>query len=146
MSALIAALTARHGLPVVDADSIDAFLAPAAGEPDHALLLFTGDPNQRADSGDVAVVLPELIAAFPGRFRAGVVARSAEAALKIRCRVEVFPSLVVLGGSIVLDVLPRIRDWSEYIDRLGAALRPDAPAFSAPSRVEVTTSARRADA
>jgi len=146
MSALIAALTARHGLPIVDADSVDAFLAPAAGEPEHALLLFTGDPDQRTDSGDVAVVLPELIAAFPGRFRAGVVARPAEAALKTRCRVEVFPSLVVLRGRIVLDVLPRIRDWGEYIDRLGAALRPDAPAFFAPSRVEVTTSARRADA
>lgn len=146
MSALIAALASQHGLSTVDTETLDAFLAPAAGKPEHALLFFTGDPDQRNDSGDVAVVLPELLAAFPCRFRAGVIARSAEAALKARCQVDVFPSLVVLRGQAVVDVLPRIRDWSEYLDRLGAALRPDAPAFSAPSRIEVTRSARRAGA
>ncbi|MBS1168078.1 MAG: hydrogenase expression protein HyaE [Proteobacteria bacterium] len=145
MSALIAALASHHGLPTIDAESLDAFLAPAAGEPEHVLLFFSGDPDQRNDSGDVAVVLPELLAAFPGRFRAGVIARSAEAALKARCQVEVFPSLVVLRGQTLLDVLPRIRDWSDYLDRLGAALRPDAAVFSAPSRIEITTGARRAD-
>ena len=56
MSALIAALASDHGLPTVDADTLQAFLEPAAGEPDHALLFFTGDPEQRTDSGDVAVV------------------------------------------------------------------------------------------
>jgi hydrogenase-1 operon protein HyaE len=146
MSALIAALASHHGLPTIDAESLDAFLAPGAGEPEHVLLFFSGDPDQRNDSGDVAVVLPELLAAFPGRFRAGVIARSAEAALKIRCQVEVFPSLVVLRGQTLLDVLPRIRDWSDYLDRLSAALRPDAAVFSAPSRIEITTGARRADA
>ena len=65
-----------------DTETLDAFLASAAGESEHVLLFFTGDPDQRNDSGDVAVVLPELLAAFPGRFRAGVIARSAEAALK----------------------------------------------------------------
>ncbi|WP_370674257.1 hydrogenase accessory protein [Pleomorphomonas sp. PLEO] len=146
MSALIAALASLHGLPTVDTETLDAFLAPAQGGPEHRLLFFTGDPDQRNDSGDVAVVVPELLAAFPCRLRAGVVARSAEGALKARFHVEVFPSLVVLRGQTLLDVLPRIRDWSEYLDRLGAALRPDAATFSAPGRIEITTSARRADA
>lgn len=146
MSALIAALASDHGLPTVDADTLQAFLEPAAGEPDHALLFFTGDPEQRTDSGDVAVVLPELLFAFSGRFRAGVVARSAEAELKARCQVEIFPSLVVLRRQIVLDVLPRIRDWSEYLERLERALRPDTPAFSTPGRIEITTNSRRTDA
>lgn len=146
MSALIAALSSRHGLPTIDADRLDAFLASATGAPEHTLLFFTGDPNQRSDSGDVAVVLPELLSAFQGRFRAGVVSRSAETALKARCRVDVFPSLVVLRGQTVLDVLPRIRDWSEYLDRLGAALREDAPAFAAPNRIEMTANARRDEA
>ena len=146
MSALIAALASRHGLPTIDTDTFDAFLAPAAGEPNHALLFFTGDPDQRSDSGDVAVVLPELLSAFHGRFRAGVIDRSDEATLKARCRVEVFPSLVALRGQTVLDVLPRIRDWSEYLERLEAALRPEAPAFVAPNRIEITSGSRRADA
>lgn len=146
MSALIAALASRHGLPTIDTDTLDAFLASAAGEPEHVLLFFTGDPDQRSDSGDVAVVLPELLSAFPGRFRAGVIARSAEVALKARCKVEIFPSLVVLRGQTVLDVLPRVRDWGEYLDRLEAALRQDAPAFSSPSRIEITANARRDEA
>lgn len=146
MSALIAALASRHGLPTIDAETLDAFLVPAEGEPDHALLFFTGDPDQRTDSGDVAVVLPELLATFPSQFRAGVVARSAEAVLKSRCQVEIFPSLVVLRRETVLDVLPRIRDWSEYLGRLGAALNPNAPPFSARGRVEITTGNWRADA
>lgn len=146
MSALIAALASRHGLPTVNAETLDAFLVPAAGQPEHVLLFFTGDPDQRTDSGDVAVVLPELLQAFAGHFRAGVVDRRAEAALKARCQVEVFPSLVVLRGQTILDVLPRIRDWNEYLDRLGAALKADAQAYSAPSRIEITTNVRRADA
>lgn len=146
MSALIAALASQHGLPTIDVDTLEAFLEPAAGEPEHALLFFTGDPVQRTDSGDVAVVLPELLSAFPDRFRAGVIARRAEAELKARCLVEIFPSLVVLRRQTVLDVLPRIRDWSEYLERLESALRPDAPAFSAPERTAITTSARRTDA
>lgn len=146
MSALIAALTSRHGLPIIETNTLDSFLAPAAGEPEHVLLFFAGDPDQRSDSGDVAVVLPELLAAFPGRFRAGVIAHSAEAALKTRCKVEIFPSLVVVRGQIVLDVLPRIRDWGEYLDRLGSALRQDAPAFSSPNRIEITANARRDEA
>lgn len=146
MSALIAALTDRYGLPTVDADSLDAFLAPASGEPAHAILFFSGDPEQRGDSGDVAVVLPELLASFAGRFRAAVVAREAESALKARCRVEVFPSLVILRGDTILDVLPRIRDWSEYLERLGVALSPDAKEMPAAPRIEITTNARRVDA
>ena len=71
MSALIAALTHRYGLPTIDADTLDAFLTPAAGEPNHALLFFTGDPDQRSDSGDVAVVLPELLSAFRWSFPGG---------------------------------------------------------------------------
>ena len=53
---------------------------------------------------------------------------------------------VVMPDENVFDVLPRIRDWSDYLDRLAAALRPDAPDYAAPSRIEVTTNARRADA
>lgn len=143
MSALIAALASRHGLPTVDIDTLEAFLVSSGNQPEHSLLFFTGDADQRTDSGDVAVVLPELLAAFPGRLRAGVVARSAEAALKTRCQVEVFPSLVVLRGRTVLDVLPRIRDWTEYLERLEAALRPEAPAFVAPNRIEITAGSRR---
>lgn len=148
MSALIAALATRHHLPTVDADTVDAFLAPAEGEAAHALLFFTGDPDTRTDAGDVAVVLPELLAAFPGRLRAAVVGRTAEAALKPRFGVEVLPSLVMLRAGEPLGVMPRIRDWSDYLATVERLLEPAAPALAATpkARVPVTHTNRRTDA
>nr|WP_294506703.1 hypothetical protein [uncultured Rhodopila sp.] len=137
MSSLIDSLSSRHGIPTVDGDSIDAFLAPAAAEPAHTLLFFTGDPAQRGESNDVAVVLPELLAAFRGRLRAAVVARAAEDALKARFHVQILPSLVVTRGPAPLGVLPRIRDWSDYVATLQTLLAPAAPEMTAPVRPQV---------
>jgi hydrogenase-1 operon protein HyaE len=144
MSILIAALTDTYGYPVIDTDTVDAFLAPAVGEPPHALLFFTGDPAQRNDTNDVAVVLPELIRTFAGRYRAAVVSRAAEAELKGRFKVQVFPSLVATRGLDPVGVMPRIRDWSDYLGQLEAYLDPLAPVLSdAVNRVEITHSSRR---
>jgi hydrogenase-1 operon protein HyaE len=131
-SPLIRALAARSGLPFVDETSIEAFLAPAAHEPPHTLLFFTGDPAERTETHDVAVVLPELLDAFPERLRAAVVTREAEAALKARFHVQVVPSLVVTRGAIPLGVMPKIRDWSDYIATIERCLAPGAPPLAAP--------------
>lgn len=133
MATLIEALTDTHRMPVVDAASVDAFLTPAAGECAHAVLFFAGDPAQRPESLDVAVVLPELVATFRGRLRAAVVARAAEDALKPRSHVQVLPSLVVVRDGAVLGVLPRILDWSDYTARLAVLLAPEAAPMAAPS-------------
>ena len=94
-SVLIRALGERSGLPFVDEASIDAFLAPAAGEAANTILFFTGDPKQRSETDDVAVVLPEILRIFAGRLRGAVVLRAAEEKLKARFNVVVMPSLVV---------------------------------------------------
>jgi hydrogenase-1 operon protein HyaE len=137
MSPLIAALSSRHGIPTVDAQGIDAFLIPGEHEPVNTLLFFTGDPAQRTESSDVAVVLPELLAVFPGRLRAAVVCRSAEDTLKGRFHVQVVPSLVVTRGAVPLGVMPRIRDWSDYVATLQSLLDPGAPEMAAPVRSQV---------
>nr|WP_284701406.1 hydrogenase accessory protein [Rhodoplanes tepidamans] len=134
----------RYDLPVVDAASIDAVLAPAAGAPAHVLLFFAGDPAAHRETPDVAVVLPELLAAFRGRLRAAVVARTAEDTLKRRFHVAVLPSLVMTRGTEPLGVLPRICDWADYTARIAVWLDPSAPVL-APSRgpqVEIVTPAR----
>lgn len=146
MSDLLDALASRHGLPIVDRRSIEAFLLPAAGEPRHALLFFTGDPAVRSETADVAVVLPELLAAFRGALRGAVVAQSAEDALKRRFHVAVVPSLVLTRDADTIGVLPRIRAWSDYVERITAWLDPNAPAL-APSegpRTEFTFSGQGA--
>ena len=127
ISPLIAALSERHGIPTVDAGSIEAFLAPAAGEPEHALLFFTGDPAERSEALDVAVVLPQLVAAFAGRLRAAIIARSAENALRGRFKVLAFPSLVLTQGGRPLVILPKILDWSDYVEKIEAGLSAEVP-------------------
>jgi hydrogenase-1 operon protein HyaE len=143
-SPLLRALRDKHGLVPVDETSIDAFLARAP----HALLFFAGDPAQRSETHDVAVVLPQLIAAFGGRLQAAIVAPQAESALAGRFGVCVYPSLVVTRGGEPIGVLPKIYDWADYLSRIEEWLRPDAPVLSRPAgpRVNITFSGQETTA
>lgn len=140
---LMAVLADRHGLPTVDATTIEALLAPAPGEAEPVLLFFSGDPATRAEALDVAVVLPEILAAFQRRLRGAVIDRAAEAALSSRFHVAVLPSLVVTRGAETLAVLPKIRDWSEYMATIEAALAPDAPTLATGERPRVAFTTSR---
>ena len=132
-------MAAPDGLPVVDETNVDAFLTPAAGEAQHALLLFAAVAQARPETADVLVVVPELLRHFEGRLRGAVVAADAETKLKSRFQAYAAPSLVVTRGGDPVGVLPKIHDWSVYIEKIEAWLSPDAPAL-APPKIE-----RRAD-
>ena len=129
---LVQALTERHGLPVVDETNIDAFLSPADGESLHAALFFAGAGQNRGETGDVAVVFPEILRSFAGRLRGAVVAAEAENSLRSRFQVFVFPSLAVVRGHDPVGVLPKILDWSEYRARIEGFLDPAAPVLAGP--------------
>lgn len=109
---------ARHGLPEVDAATIDPFLGGADGAGAIAVLLSAGDPNRFPEAIDVAVVLPELIGAFGDRLRGAVIARDAERALGERFGVRVQPTLVFVAKGETLGLIAKIQDWSVYIDRI----------------------------
>ncbi len=124
-SALIRALSHQHGLPVVDAETVDAFLAQRPDGPDRpaaALVLFAGDPARWPEADDVAVIMPELLRAFRGELRGAVVARTAEEALKSRFGVVVFPSIAVVRDGETLATIAKVRDWADYRARIRAAL------------------------
>ncbi len=127
-TALVRALTERHGLPLVDEANIDAFLAQAEGESLHAALFFGG--VGRSETSDVAVIFPEILRVFAGRLRGAVVAPEAEAKLKTRFHVFVFPSLAFSRGAETVGVLPKILDWSDYCQKIEALLDPAAPALT----------------
>ena len=134
-------LHTRHHLALVDEASIEDFLAET---PEHGVLFFAGDPTERAETRDLAVILPQLLESFAGRLRGALVATDAEPALKERFCVRVLPSLVVLRGPEILGVLPKVYDWADYVVRLEAMLRPDAPALVAKSgpRTEIAFASR----
>lgn len=147
-SFLIRALSERMQLPVIDETNVDAFLAPGAGEPDHTMLFFTGDPEQRSESNDVAVVMPEILQTFQGKLRGAVVLRAAEEKLRARFHVVIMPSLVVTRCDNVLGVLPKVRDWSEYMEKISAWLQPGVPPMppSAGPKVEINYTGKGASA
>lgn len=119
---LIDALITRHGLQLVDEAGIDDFLDDALESGRDAVIFLSGDVARRPEGNDVAVILPELLAAFDGRLAGAVAAHEAEEALKLRFGVIVFPSLVFMRGQRFLGIVPRIRDWSEYLAGISAIL------------------------
>lgn len=145
---LLDALVTRHGLPLIGEAEIDAFLSQAAGEPQHTVLFFTGDPAQRGETNDVAVVLPQLLAQFSGRLRGGVISRAAEEALRTRFHVIVFPSLVVTRADETLGVIAKIKDWSDYVTQFSDWLEPGAPVMipGQGPRTQITCSGRSIEA
>lgn len=132
---LVTRLVDEFGLPEVDASSVDDFLA-ATG---NAVLLFTEDPKKFPESADVAVVLPELMAAHPGAFRAAVVARTAERALQGRFGFARWPALVFLRDGEPVGTITGMRDWDDFQARVAALL-------DSPTRREVAAAAVRENA
>ena len=129
---LVERLVTSLGLPEVGMDDVDAFLA-APGE---ALLFFTEDPKQYPESADVAVILPELMQALPGRFRAAVVARTAERDLQKRFGFARWPALVVVRGGDLVGAVTGMHDWEEFLSRMRALL-------DSPTRREIAAAAVR---
>ncbi|EWY38116.1 hydrogenase [Skermanella stibiiresistens SB22] len=110
--------------PLITADTVDLFLDGSG----MAVLFFTGDPKQRPESNDVAVVLRELASVFPGELRIGIVDQAHEAALKARFGVLVVPTLVYLREGRFVGLIPRIQDWLAYVEKTRAFLAAPAPA------------------
>lgn len=78
MSPLLRRLIERAQLPLVDEVSLEAFLDGVSQERAQALLFLSGDGANRPETGDVAVVLPELLSHFSDRLRGAVIAPEAE--------------------------------------------------------------------
>ncbi|MBZ8140985.1 hydrogenase [Rubrivivax gelatinosus] len=133
-AALVARLVERDGAQWVDATNVDAFLA-AGGD---RVLFFHGDPVRFPEGVDVAVVLPELQSAFPGRFTVGVTTRADEDRLAARFGAQRWPSLVFLRDGRYVTTIAGMLDWTDFVARVGAALAM--PASRAPIAVAAADS------
>ncbi|MBI5718046.1 MAG: hydrogenase [Burkholderiales bacterium] len=115
---LIARLLACTGGVEVRPADTEAFEA-ADGD---AVLFFGGDPVRFPEALDVAVVLPELLAAAGRRMRVGVVPRDAEDAVARRYAVQRWPSLVLLRDGGYLGTLSGMQDWDVFVEALRTLL------------------------
>lgn len=106
-------------------------------EPGMNVLFFPGDPATVKDATDVAVVLPELVNAFEGQLRPGVVTDTFGDGkmLKRQYGFSEFPTLVFIRSGDYVGAISRIQDWGEYLDKISDLFvakprRP--PGFSIP--------------
>lgn len=88
------------------------------------VLFFPGDPSTVRDATDVAVVLPELVAAFDGRLRPGVVrdVLGDGAALQRQYGFNRYPALVFVRSGEYVGALTQIQDWNVYLEKIGELL------------------------
>jgi hydrogenase-1 operon protein HyaE len=121
---LVEQMFSRHGCTQVKADDIDTFLA----RPGHALLVFTEDPMRFKETLDLAVIVPQLQQAFPGRFTTGVLLPEAARQVQRRYGFNRWPALVMLKDGQYVGVIDGLRNWDEYLAEMQALLS------AAPSR------------
>ncbi len=110
---LLDRLGREAGLPCVSA----AELADRAAATPLLAALFTGDPTVSPESWDVAVVLPELLAACEGVAGCALdPQQSARAATSFG--VGKLPALVVLRHGAYLGAIEGMRDWQPFVAEL----------------------------
>lgn len=124
-------LLAQPGHTAVSEAEFDAYRT----QPGHTLLVFTEDPVRFKETLDVVVIAPEIAAAFPGRFRVGVLLPDAARALHARYGFMRWPALVMLRDGQYVGAIDGLRDWDEYlreVTRLLAAEPTRPPAIGIP--------------
>ena len=124
---LVAQLAARHGFAELCAEAFDGW----ANEPGRAIVVFTEDPVRYKETLDLAVIAPELVRAFPGVFRTGVLLPDAARAIAVRYGFRRWPALVVLDGGSYVGAIDGLRNWDEYVNDV--ALLATAPVTRPPS-------------
>ena len=113
----IARMVERSGAVVVSkADLPDAL---AQGD---WLVLFAGISAKRAESADLAVILPELAKARQGALGIAVIDGEDEDDLSAEFGVLVKPTVVFMRGGEIQGLVPRLKDWAEYEQNLAALL------------------------
>lgn len=92
-----------------------------AGGGDRVVLL-AGDPVRFPEGLDVAVVLPELMKVFTGRFTIAVVPRESEDAVARRYGSQRWPTLLFFRDGQYVTAIAGMQDWDVYQSGVAAAL------------------------
>ena len=131
--ALIERLTQELNYPEVTLENHDSFVEM----PGLNVLFFPGNPDTVKDATDVAVVLPELIAAFAPQLNPGVVIDTYGAGQKLKQKYGFthYPSLVFARNGEYVGAISRIQYWTDYLSKINVLLTSPgqrAPGFRIP--------------
>ena len=130
---LIDRLLNEFGYTEIGLDNHDGFVAEAGMN----VLFFSGDPTTVKDATDVAVILPELVKAFGGALRPGVVTDTFGdgKTLKMQYGFKESPALVFVREGEYVGAICRVQDWGDYLTQIQGLLIAEprrAPGFSIP--------------
>lgn len=117
---LVERLVSAHGYAYANA------LDELAAEPRDLLLFLPSHGKPHLETPDIAAVLPDLVKALDGGaggLSAAVAGPAVEAQLRQQMALAL-PALVVVRAGSPIGSLARMRDWDEYLARLGALLAP----------------------
>ncbi|WP_372885497.1 hydrogenase accessory protein [Shimia sp.] len=117
-SPLIDSILERESIPVVDAETLEAF----AAENGHVVLFVSGDWHRHVEVNDVAVILPEIVKASNGLLTPAILDRGSERAIQTRYRFNRFPCLIFLRDGGYLGVIQKVLDWTDYVAEINEIL------------------------
>jgi hydrogenase-1 operon protein HyaE len=115
---LVERLVREFGADWVDETTVAEWTA-AGGD---RVVLLAGDPVRFPEGLDVAVVLPELMKAFPGRFAVAAVPREHEDAVARRYGSQRWPALLFFRDGQYVTAIAGMLDWDVYLQRVEEAL------------------------
>jgi hydrogenase-1 operon protein HyaE len=121
MHPLFERLVSQCRAAVLEPASFDAW----ADEPGAALLVFTDNPVLYRETLDLAVIVPELAMALPGRFRIGLLLPAAARAVAPRYGFRRWPALVLLKGGRYVGAIDGLREWEVYLEELAHLLESE---------------------
>ena len=108
---LIAQLFGKHAFARLSQSTLPAWLA----RPGRAMLVFLEDPIRVRESLDLAVIVPELVGAFPGEFAVGVLLPEHGRAVALRYGFRRWPAVVMLADGEYVGAIDGLRNWDEYL-------------------------------
>ena len=115
---LIAQLFSKHRFDEVTPENF----ATWTQTPGRTLLMFTEDPRRFKETLDLAVIVPELCRAFPGRFTVGVLLPEAAREIAVRYGFRRWPAFVMLADGQYVGVVDGLRNWDEYLAEVARLL------------------------
>lgn len=82
------------------------------------VVFVPGDAVRNLETPDVAVILPELRQAFQGQFDCAIATDAVESQLREATGIFKTPSLIFFRDGACIGGIPKVRDWSEYVERI----------------------------
>ncbi len=107
----IKSMIEREGYSALDGPELKAFI----DQHEDVILVFAEGMKRLPEADDLAIILPELTRAFPGRFRVAVIPFTAHRDFKLHYHFLKLPTLLFLRRGEYIGAIEGLLDWADYL-------------------------------